>query len=159
MGKNKISRGRPELYSTKVEPRMKEIEEWARAGATYSEMAAALGIASSTFSKYIEQYIELRRVVSEAQMSGVPAVKMALFKRCLGYDYEERKSYTKRDEETGKETFYTEITVKHVAPDVSAIGMYLRNCGENWMDRDKFTVSMKEEEMKLRRMIAEAQSF
>lgn len=158
MGKNKTNRGRPELYTVKVLPRMEEIKEWARAGATYSEMAAALGIAASTFSKYVDSQIELKRVVSDGQMSGVPAVKMALYKRAIGYEYEEKKVSVRRDDD-GVERRYTEITTKHVAPDVSAIGMYLRNCGENWMDRDKFTVEMKEEELKLRRMLVEAQSF
>lgn len=157
MGKNK--KGRPGLYDVKVQPRLEEIKEWARAGATYAEMSAALGIASSTFSKYVEEQIELKRAVGEGQMSGVPEVKMALYKRAIGYEYEEHKSYTKRDEETGKETVYTEITIKQIAPDVSAIAMYLRNCGENWSDRDKLSVEMKKREMELREKIAEMQSF
>lgn len=154
-----MAKGRPGLYVDKVEPRLEEIKEWAKAGATYAEMSAALGIAAPTFSKYVGEHIELRRAVGEGQMSGVPEVKMALYKRAVGYEYEETKTYIKRDEETGKETFYTETTKKQVAPDVSAIGMYLRNCGENWSDRDKLSVEMKKREMELREKMVDMQSF
>ena len=111
------------------------------------------------FSSYCDQFKELRDVVKTEKMTGVPEIKLTLFNRAKGYDYEESKTYVKRDEETGKETSYTEITKKHMPGDVSACLAYLRNCGEDWMDRDKFTVEIKKREMELREKIAEMQSF
>lgn len=159
MGKKKSNRGRPSLYEDKVLPRLEEIGLWVRAGATQAEIASALGIAASTFSSYCDQYKELRDIVKTEKMTGVPEIKLKLYNRAKGYDYEERKTYIKRDEETGKETSYTEVTTKHMPSDVSACLAYLRNCAEDWSDRDKLTVEMKKREMELREKIADMQSF
>lgn len=159
MGKKKTNRGRPSLYENKVLPRLEEIGSWVRAGATQCEIASALGIAASTFSSYCDQYQELRDLVKTEKMAGVPEIKLTLYKRAKGYEYEETKTYIKRDEETGKETSYVETIKKQMPPDVSACLAYLRNCGEDWSDRDKLTVKMKEREMELREKMVDMQSF
>lgn len=159
MSKKKTNRGRPRLYEEKVLPRLEEIGLWVRAGATQAEIASALGIAASTFGNYCRDEKELRDIVSTEKMCGVPEIKLTLYNRAKGYNYEERKTYIKRDEETGKETSYTEVTTKHIPGDISACNAYLRNCAEDWSDRDKLTVEMKKREMELREKIAEMQSF
>ena len=137
------------MYEIKVEPRLAEIEEWARAGATHKEIAAALGIGYSTFVKYVDEQVELRRMMLNAQMSGVPEVKLALLKRALGYEYEEKKMSERRDAD-GVTRKYLEITTKQVAPDVNAIAMYLRNCGDGWKDKDQFAYEFKQMELELK---------
>lgn len=154
----KNNRGRPKLYEIRVEPRLAEIEEWARAGATHKEIAAALGIGYSTFIKYVDEQEELKRMMINAQMSGVPEVKLALLKRALGYEYEEKKMSERRDAD-GVTRKYLEITTKHVAPDTAAIAMYLRNCGDGWRDKDKFAYEFKEMELDLKKRIVDMQTF
>lgn len=156
MEKNKG--GRPSKYKTDVEPRLDEIKEWARAGATGKEIASALGIGSSTFADYLNKYSELKESVSASRRSGVSEVKNALFRRACGFEYEEKKVYAKKDED-GKTYQYTEITKKQALPDINAIGMYLRNYAEDYHDADKITNKFKEMELELRKELAEANAW
>src|SRR5690606_41175172 len=48
--------GRKSKYHTHVEPRLKEIEAWARDGLTDEQIAKNLGVAYSTFRKYKDEY-------------------------------------------------------------------------------------------------------
>lgn len=154
----KNNRGRPKLYEDMVLPRLEEIKEWARAGATHKEIAAALGVGYSTFALYLREQKELKDMMREAQMSGVPEVKMALLKRALGYTYEEKKVSMRKDED-GVVRQYTEITTRHCAPDTAAIAMYLRNNGDEWKDKDELTYEFKRMELELRKQLVEAQNF
>lgn len=149
---NKV--GRPGLYESRVAPRLEEIREWARAGASHKEMASALNIGYSTFSKYVKGIEELKEMLSEAQMSGVPEVKLALLKRALGYEYQEKKMSQRKDDD-GVVREYMEITTKHVAPDVSAIAMYLRNNGDGWKDKDELSYKFKKMEIDLKKKMVE----
>lgn len=142
--------GRPGKYESHVLPRLDEIKEWARVGATHREIAAALNVGYSTFTKYLNEHEELALLIEEAQMSGVPEVKLALYKRAVGYEYEEKKKSQRRDAD-GVTREYLEVTLKQVAPDVNAIGMYLRNFGEGWKDKDEFAYKFKEMELDLKK--------
>lgn len=159
MAKNKNNRGRPRLYEEKVQPHLEEIRMWVRARASQAEIAAALGIASSTFTNYCREYKELRDIVAVEKLAGVPEVKLKLYNRCMGYDYEERKTYIKRDNETGRETTYTEIIRKHMPSDVGACNMFLRNYAEGWKDRDSEYYKLKETELELKKRIVDSQTF
>lgn len=151
-------RGRPNVYDTVIKPRFDDIIIWAKAGATNVEIASALGIGLSTFQDHIANNTELRDALREAKMSGVPEIKMALYKRATGYDVEEVKTGV-RPTKDGELIQYTEVTKKHVAPDVGAIQTYLRNFAEGFRDRDKFTYDFKEMELELKRTIMERQNF
>lgn len=150
--------GRPGLYELRVLPRLDEIKEWARAGASHKEIAAALNVGYSTFTKYVKEQAELSSMLAEAQMSGVPEVKLALLKRALGYEYQEKKMSQRKDED-GVIREYMEITTKQVAPDVSAIAMYLRNNGDKWKDKDEFAYKFKKMELDLKKKMVELQEW
>lgn len=151
-------RGRPNAYTERIEPRKNEIITWAKAGATNAEIATALGVAYSTFMDHVSRNPDFSDSLRQARLSGVPDVKLALYKRAMGFEYEERKTYMKRDPD-GNESKYTEITKKQALPDVGAIQTYLRNNTEDFRDRDKISYDMKEMEIDLRRMMAENQMF
>ena len=150
--------GRPNLYVEKVEPRLSEIGEWAKSGASNKEIASGLGVGYSNFSSYIGKYPELAKVLEEGRRTGISEVRMALYKRAVGYEYEEKKTYMKKDEE-GNTQQYTELTKKYQSPDTSAINMYLRNYDPEWSDKDFWSRQMKEMEMELRQKSLEFDHF
>lgn len=145
-------------YNDYVKPRLKEISEWARAGATNEEIASALGVGYSSFCSYIGKYQELSDSLKEARKSGVPEVKNALYRRAVGFEYEEKKTYMKKDED-GQMHQYVEITKKQALPDIAAIQTYLRNYSDGFRDRDKISYELREMEIGIRKMLAENQVF
>lgn len=151
-------KGRPNAFIEVIEPRKAEILEWAKAGATNKEIAQALGIGYSTFLSHLSNNQDFSDSLKDARLSGVPDVKLALYRRAVGFEYQETKSYIKKDED-GNEYKYTEITKKQALPDVGAIQTYLRNNTEDFRDRDKTTYDFKEMELELRRMMTENQMF
>lgn len=151
-------KGRPNAWTEKIEPRREEIIEWAKAGATNAEIAEALGVSYSTFMEHCSKNTDFSDSLKQARLGGVPLVKLALMKRALGFEYEETKSGMRPDKD-GNMVAYTEITKKYALPDVGACQTFLRNNTEDFRDRDKTTYSMKEMELKLKKMLAERENF
>ena len=146
--------GRPNLYIQKVKPRLAEIKEWAAAGATNHEIAAALGVGKSNFCSYIKKYQELKDSLQEGRMAGIPSVKLALYRRAVGFEYEEvRKSMRKTED--GETQQYIETTKKQALPEVRAIEIYLRNYDLNFRDHDALSYEFKKMEIELKEKAAE----
>ena len=152
-------RGRPNAYTEIIEPRKEEIINWARAKATNAEIAEALGIGYSTFMDHVSKNTDFSDSLKRARMSGVPNVKLALYKRATGFEYEETKKYIKVDQKDGREYRYTEITTKYALPDVGAQQTFLRNNCEDFRDRDKATYDFKSMEIELKRKSVEQNDF
>lgn len=150
--------GRPGKYETHVKPRLEEIKQMASAGCTNKEISEALGIGISAFCDYQNKYPEFSQAVSNSRLKAIADVKQALFKKAIGFEFEEKKTYIKRDED-GVERKYIEITKKQSLPDSNAIQMYLRNYDKDWRDKDQKTYELKEMEIELRRELAEANNF
>lgn len=55
---------RPSIYSTKIEPRLKEIREWRDKRETKLEIAAKLGVGPETISRLGRQYPELKAAMA-----------------------------------------------------------------------------------------------
>lgn len=153
-----VKRGRPNAYMERIEPRRKEIIEWARAGATNKEIAIALGIGYSTFQEHIAKHPDFSEALKEARLSGVPMVKLALYRRAVGFEYEERKISQHKDED-GTIKDYVEVTKKQALPDVGACQVFLRNNTEDFRDKDKFTYDFKNLELELKREIVKQNDF
>ncbi len=153
-----MTRGRPNTFTEIILPRKDEIVAWVKAGATNKEVAEALGISYSVFLSHCSKNPEFSDSLKQARLTGVPAVKLALFKRALGFEYEEKKTYIKKDSD-GNEYKYTEITKKQALPDVGAIQTYLRNNTDTFRDKDKATYDFKELELELKQAMVENQNF
>ena len=136
-----------------IKENIDQIEKWARSGLREEQIAECLGISTSTFSKYKNEYPELQKTIENARVFLVADVKNALVERAKGFTYEEKKSYTKI-EDGGKQTTYIEITEKYALPDVAAINSILQNFDGDWY-RDKQMYKLKEQEYELRKMLAE----
>ena len=122
---------RKSKYERNIEPRLEEIEAWARDGVSEEEMARRLGVAYSTFRKYKEMYSALSAPLARTR-EYVDLVEMvgAYKKRAMGYTYTETKrifKVTKTDD--GREIRQLEgiqETEKHVPGDPRAMENWLR---------------------------------
>ena len=81
--------GRPSKYETHVKPRLLEVAAWARDGLIDEQIAQNLGVAASTFATYKNKYPELSETLKRNKAIVDIEVENALFKRALGYTYEE----------------------------------------------------------------------
>lgn len=155
-----MGRGRPSKYNDQVAPRIDEIHEWAKAGATNAEIAAALGVHVGTFNEYLTKYPDLHDSVKTGRMAGVPEVRMALFKRAVGFDVQDTETEMAPGPDGGKPVpVKVKVIKRHVPPDINAIQMYLRNAADEWRDMDSTTQAVKEAEAELKKAMAAMQGF
>lgn len=113
-----------------------KIEGWARDGLTNNQIAHNIGIIPNTFYTWIKRFKELEYTLKKSKDVVDRKVENALFKRALGYDYEEE---TKMVSESGKKSI--KIVKKHVPPDVTAIIFWLKNRKpKQWRDVNKLEI-------------------
>jgi len=96
----------------------KLIERLAELGLTDKEIAHAIDIPYSTFEAYIPKDDKLKKALEKGKQSPNRRVEQALYRRALGYNI------TEVTEEGGQ---ITKRVLKHLAPDVRAIELWLRN--------------------------------
>jgi AcrR family transcriptional regulator len=150
--------GRKSKYETHIAPHLEQIRNAVKGGATVKEIADALGVAESTLNKYKAEKKELTAAFVGGRANIIIDIRAALLKKALGYEYQEKKQYIRKDEK-GENVTYTEITTKHQPPSETAGAMLLRNYDENWLDKDNITTQLKQQEMQLRKTIAENNNF
>lgn len=146
-------RGRKPKYADYVKPRLDEIKTWAAAGATEKEISAALGVSVSTFCEYKLKYPELSESLRAGRQTVVLNIKAALYKRALGFNYEE-KIGTNKDG-----VIQTQVFQKYAPPDTTAAAMLLRNYSDGWRDKDKQTADFKAQEIEIKKALAESNNF
>ena len=151
-------RGRKSAYDTIIAPHLAEIKAAVKAGATVEEIAKALNIAESTLYKYKDEKTELAEAFTHGRANIVIQIRGALLKKALGYEYQEKKQYIKKDED-GEQVTYTEITTRHQPPSETAGAMLLRNYDDGWLDKDSITTQLKQQELELRKAIAKDNAF
>lgn len=138
-------KGRKSKYDTHVAARLKEIEWWCREGLTEFEICKRLNIAESTFNIYKKEFSELMESLKKGKEIADYQVEDALFKRAIGYEYEEE---TKQLTDSGSiET--TKIVTKHVSPDTGAIALWLKNRKrDTWQNTNTLDEKLKKEQIK-----------
>lgn len=138
-----MTRGRKEKWSTHVQPRLKTIKVWKMSGVKEREICKNLGISHQTLARYKRQHRELCDVLKTGKDDAVAAVVDALYKRAVGFEYEEVETIIQKDA-SGKASGRARIRkiTKHVVPDVIAQIFFLKNrCSEEWRDRREQEVS------------------
>lgn len=122
-------------YHTHVEPKLVLIEAWARDGTIDEDIAKKLGVAYSTFKLYKDQHSALSDALKKGKEIADIEVENALFKRALGYKY---------DEVTYEEGLETKRVTKEVQPDVTAQIFWLKNRKPvEWRDKQEIEHSGK----------------
>lgn len=117
-------------YETHVLPYLERIKLWVAKGATQREVAEKLGVAESTLKLWKNKESALMDALEAPQGEVDDQVEAALFKRCVGYDYEEVTRWQTIGR--GGELIWLEKrTVKHLPPDPSSIQFWLTNRRRN----------------------------
>lgn len=151
--------GRKSVYEIKIKSRFADIEKWLKGGANERQVAQALGVAYSTFNKYKAMHKELADLTMSVDRSQIVLeLRSVLLKKAMGFSYEEKKQYIKRDED-GNQNTYTEITTRYSPPDVAAINLALKNYDtENWAN-DPAQLELKKQELALKRQQLEKDNW
>lgn len=146
--------GRKSRYDEFVKPYLNQIAEWARSGATEKEICDALGVAQSTFYEYKKQFSELSNALRTGRQTVILNVKAALYKKAIGFEYEEMEGVKKE----GK-VVSTRIFKRYSPPDTTAAAMLLRNYEEEWRDKDSVQTDLTRQEIEIKKALAEANNF
>lgn len=105
----------------------------ARKGHTEKELAQILGVSMSTFSDWKNKHPEFLAALKEGKAPANAKVEAALYKRAIGYSYQESKIIQNPDG-----TQRVEVTTKEVLPDVTAQIFFLKNrCPVDWRDKQQ----------------------
>ena len=141
--------GRKNAYDELIAPRLGEISEWAKLGATEKQIAKNRNIAQSTFCKYKKEKPEFSEALKKGRLELVTELRGALVKKALGgFSYSETRKTTK--DESGETTTVTETITKVALPDVAALNLCLKNYDpDNWAN-DPQMLKIKKEELKLK---------
>lgn len=150
--------GRPGKYETNVKPRLADIREWRKVGATVKNICEVLDIAPSTWSEYEKKYPEFSEAIKKGKAEFCLDLRGELAKLAKKHTLETKKQYIKQDMETGHKTQYTEITTKEIDADIAAINLLLKNLDEDWAN-DPQNLELRKQELELRKQIAEANNW
>lgn len=131
---------RKNKYHSHVEPKLLLIEAWARDGTIDEDIAKKLGVAYSTFRVYVDKYPALSAALKRGKEVADIEVENALFRRAIGYQYDEvtKELKTIVDEEKGVIDVLVETkrVTKEVQPDVAAQIFWLKNRRpDKWRDK------------------------
>ena len=99
------------------------IKGWRRSGVTLKDIATQnIGISMTAFWGWYKQSEDLRKACADGKDVANYTVEDALYRRAVGYDYEERVY-----ELVEGEVILTKIMSKHLPPDTKAIMQWLFN--------------------------------
>lgn len=121
--------GRPkeDLYEKYVTGREDAIKAAAKKGATNENLATLLGCGLTTIKKLKKDYPGFVDLLKAGREIADNLVENALFKRAIGYDYEEIVTEVRLNHDGTGQTTYVKKTKKHVAPDTAAALAWLFN--------------------------------
>lgn len=157
MADEKKKAGRKGKYETHVLPFFDMIDKNLNDGASEKQVAETLGISYAAWNKYKQDYPELRELCNKPRTKLIDDLRSALVKRALGFTYEEKKQYITEDED-GHKKKHTEITTRQALPDCTAIFGALNLYDPEYV-KDKKAHELKEQELELRREMAERDNF
>lgn len=99
------------------------ITSWRRNGIAMDEVANRIGVSPTTLDRWRQESEEMDRALTITDDLVDGMVEGSLFKRAMGYDYEE-ETYTV--DETGRKVLIR-VVKKHVPADVKAMAIWLYN--------------------------------
>ena len=124
-----IKLARKSKYDPDITPEI--AEQYARDGLINEEIAAKLGISTTTFYNWQKKYVEFAEALKKGKQVVDAKVEKALLKRALGYEFEEVKVTVN---ESGQKK--VEKTKKQIKPDTTAQIFWLKNrLPDKWRDK------------------------
>ena len=111
------------------------IEGWAREGLIDSQIAHNMGICYSTFKEWLTRFPAMSVSLKKGKAPVDLEVENALFRRAIGYDYEETVTEVVQGAD-GAEREHIRRHRKHMPPDVTAQIFWLKNRRpDRWRDK------------------------
>lgn len=149
--KKKKPFGRPSKLA-KID--MEEFKQLALSGYTDKQLAKHFKINELTINRWKKQYPNLCKSLKDWKRNADAKVEKSLYKRALGYNYDEvvyeksnvgglgiKLSEGEIEHIKHCDTYRTKITVKQVVPDVTAQIFWLKNRQpERWRDKTEVVV-------------------
>lgn len=131
--------GRPSKYESHVQPKLLLIEAWARNGLTDEDICKNLDVSIAAFSNYKLEYMELKESLKTNKDAADVIVENSLYKRALGYVYDEVTREQKLDPLTGEISLVvTKVVTKEVVADTTAQIFWLKNRKPGqWRDKQE----------------------
>ena len=129
-------RGCKSKWESHVKGRLLTIKMWRQSGVIEKDICINLGISHQALAVYKRAHPELLEVLKSGKEDAIAKVVDALYKRAVGYEYEEERTVGTKAK--GKPLIIGRIEKikKQVAPDVMAQMFYLQNrCSLDWRDR------------------------
>lgn len=115
---------------------------WARSGLTDAQIAHNIGIRRETLIQWKKKYPNINNALKKSKEVVDFEVENALYKRAIGYDYDEEKSVTIQKSDGSMEERFERVT-KHVPPDTTAQIFWLKNRKPaEWRDKREEVVSV-----------------
>ena len=147
--------GRRPDWETKVKSRFKEIEEWLKIGMTEKAICKNLGISQETWIQYKRKHVELSELIKKGRQEPVSMIKAALYKRALGFTYEE---ITITDSEKNGRT--VQKFKKCALPDPTAALMLLKHWDKEieWTS-DPALLKLRRDELEFKKNQAEEEGW
>lgn len=116
--------------------KLKQVEAWSRDGLVQQQIADNLGISIDTLILYKKQYSEFSEALKRGKEVIDIEVENALYKRAIGYTYEEVK-----EEEMPDGRIRRTVTTKEVAGDTTAQIFWLKNRKPaEWRDKQNVEI-------------------
>jgi hypothetical protein len=126
-----VAGGRPSLYEPDRHPAV--VAGFTRQGLNGVQVAQKLGISFQTLNEWRKKFPELAEALKTSREEADSAIENALYKRAMGYDYEETEVTVSAD---GKSRRVKRVK-KHMPPSVAAQVVWLANRNpKNWRRRD-----------------------
>lgn len=102
-----------------------QIKSWARDGLTDVQIAKNMGIGQTTLKNWKKDYVSLMSALKKTKEVVDFEVENALYKRAVGFHYEEEKTYI--EEVNGKRRIRKETYKRYALPDTTAQIFWLKN--------------------------------
>lgn len=147
--------GRKSKYYDYVKPHLQDIAQWVQT-MDEEQIARRLGVGVSSWYDYKNKYPELAEAIKAGRQDLISEVKSALKMRAKGFEYQEKKTYTKVGDNGS--AVYEEITTKYAPPDVGACNSILQNLDPEW-HRDRAAHEMRKKEFELKQKLAEVKHW
>lgn len=149
--------GRNNKYDTHIKPYFEKIDEMLNEGASEKQVAESLGVSYPAWNNYKAKYSDFKELCNKPRLGLIEGLRSALVKKALGFEYEEMKVYTVEDEDGNKKK-HIEKVKKYSPPDTTAIFGALNIYDPNYV-KDKKQYELKQQELELRKMMAEAKDW
>ena len=122
----------------RTEDGLLRLEGYARDGLTDEQIAQKMGIGTSTYYRWQQDFKEIREAIKKGKAPVDTKVENALLRRALGYQYTEVTEEYSRPPRPGEKLPPKSVkrVVKEMPPDVAALIFWLKNRRpQYWKDK------------------------